>query len=222
MPFYSQMFKNAQRGTILNKIWEKNGGNDSTSYFVGEEDGLEMLLKEEYTALYYQKEGLMHASEYRCEVLVPWETNYPGFLSMAFPKNSTYFPFFHYQTVRHFENGVIFALRNRWTTYRLDHCSVNEPQPLGLEKLISLFGLLGMAAVCASVIFSMEKLTGHMANKITAESKRAFLNMRPELMAKLNDMMVIHGIANRNLFIYEVQKIVHLASKSKKEETTRG
>ena len=217
---YINIFKNAEKGTVFNRIWDKNVRDYSTSYFSSNPTSMGSRLAEEETAIFYTKEGLLYFDELRCDVLTPWETKYPGFLTMAFPKNSTYFPLFHFQAIRHFENGVIFALRNRWTTFRSDHCKNSGPQSLGLEKLVSLFGLLAVASTCAVAIFIMEKLAqikgplglGQVKNLSMEKQWNQDGTLEQEfLMLSLNEMTNRFEISEKRRFIFEMQRIVNLS-----------
>ena len=196
---------------------------DSTSYFPGGHKALETLNDEDATAIFYSKEGLLYHEEFRCDILGPWETEYPGFLTMAFPKNSSYFPFFHYQTIRHFESGVLFALRNRWTTFNTDHCKTNEPSPLGLEKLISLFGLLAVSSLAAIFVFALEKISSierSKTNEKVIPVKRDFWpsgrGNQDEIWMNLDFIVEKFQIREKKQFTQEMQKLLLLSKRANK------
>ena len=46
------------------------------------------------------------ADEVKCDVLVPWETDFPNLLAMAVPKGSPFYEAFKYQTLRQMEVGT--------------------------------------------------------------------------------------------------------------------
>ena len=221
------MFKNAEEGSIFQQIWDKNGGDDSNEYFTDEITGLEMLLKEDKTALFYTREGFLHFQEFRCEVLMPWKTKYPAFLTMGFPKNSPYFPFFNYQMMHHFENGVVPALRQRWLTFGTDHCKDNGLKPLGLEKLISLFGLLAVASIAAIALFLAEKILalgsreghkGQIAKKIVEQEVRERDGLTPQMVMKLPEVMTNYGIVQKRKFISDMTDFVLLSNTGKMQK----
>ena len=46
------------------------------------------------------------ADNVKCDVLVPWETDFPNLLAMAVPKGSAYYKALKYQTLRQMEVGT--------------------------------------------------------------------------------------------------------------------
>lgn len=45
-------------------------------------------------------------SETKCDVVMPWATDYPSLLGMAVPKKSIYYEMLRYQTLRQIETGA--------------------------------------------------------------------------------------------------------------------
>ena len=52
------------------------------------------------------KESVYAVDKVKCEVLVPWETDFPNLLAMAVPKGSAYYKVLKYQTLRQMEVGT--------------------------------------------------------------------------------------------------------------------
>lgn len=204
------MFRKAEDGTIFQRIWDKNGGDSGNEYFNGELSGLEMLLREDKTALFYTREGFLHFQEFRCTVVMPWRTKYPAFLTMGFPKNSPYYPFFSYQMLRHFENGVVPALRERWLTFGTDHCKDDGLKPLGFEKLVCLFGLLAAAALAAVGVFSVEKILTIGRSEDTGKTREQ--DTKTKMIHKLQEIMINHGILQERKFVADMADLIRLAN----------
>ena len=52
------------------------------------------------------KESVYAEDKIKCDVLVPWETDFPNLLAMAVPKGSKYYKMFKYQNLRQMEVGT--------------------------------------------------------------------------------------------------------------------
>ena len=217
---YINIFKNGEPGSIFRQIYDKDVKDNPGAIFPEERGALERLMQEQKMAMFYNQEALLDYEEFRCDILAPWLTKYPGFLTLAFPKNSAYFPFFQYQTIRYFENGVIEVLRNRWTTFKMDHCLNTEPTSLGLEKLISLFGLLGTSALLALVVFCFEKVAGFGGGPFLSSAERSKVDdemffvqsvVEGAMQSHLNRVMLKFSIGDRRLFMDEMRHLLALA-----------
>ncbi len=117
------------------------------------------LLREPRAAFADIAESVFAMESARCSVLMPWKTDYPNLLAMAVPKRSQYYDALRYQTLRQMEVGSFNLLNARLKRNRPD-CGVGQEISLSLEKLVSLFGILGLGFVIAVGVFWAEKCIG--------------------------------------------------------------
>ncbi len=71
------------------------------------EKGLENLMRMKKGAYFNIMESVFAVDDVKCDVLMPWKTDYPNLLGMAVPKKSRYYEVLRYQTLRQIE--VIFS-----------------------------------------------------------------------------------------------------------------
>ena len=120
---------------------------------------------------------------------------------------------------KNFENAVIDALRKRWTTLQADFCFDGGPSPLGLEKLVSLFSMVGFASILAVVIFALEHIVKFtFKSRDKREVRKLFAKQRrkeTEFDRQLNKIMTDFEIDDREEFAQYVARTIKLAKKVK-------
>eukprot|EP00094_Tigriopus_californicus_P003818 TCALIF_03674-PA protein Name:"Similar to GRIN2D Glutamate receptor ionotropic, NMDA 2D (Homo sapiens)" AED:0.45 eAED:0.49 QI:0/0/0/0.66/1/1/3/0/636 len=207
-------FARAEEGTALNQIYRKFFEDQLDQLYPDIKTGLENLVKNPYEAFFNVIESVLGYKDYQCSIIVAWKTNYPNFLSLAFPKNSRYFKFFNFKTLQFIEGGALDVLTYRYIQpFEQRQCELEGPSGLGLEKLISLFGLLGGATIMSGLIFLFETFgrVGRVSRTPTpllpARSSRS-------LQYWIRTMPIKYGIANHDAFMAEMDKIIWLAKRS--------
>ena len=102
----ASIFLDSVDGTIWNALYKRFFEEDRDSYmFPTFEEGLDNLMEMSRAAYYNIMESVFAIDEVKCEVLMPWKTDYPSLLGMAVPKKSPYFEMLRYQLLKQIENG---------------------------------------------------------------------------------------------------------------------
>ena len=123
-------------------------------------EGMNRLLKSHEKLAYFDDiEGMAGYTHVKnCSVVTPWKSNFPKYMSMAFPQNSPYLGLFKDTTIKLFESGVIDLLRSKWQEETVN-CFLQagaEAEQIGFAKLMCLFALLGGACALSIVIMYFE------------------------------------------------------------------
>ncbi|TRY78917.1 hypothetical protein TCAL_10582 [Tigriopus californicus] len=103
---YLGIFLDAPAGSVFDQVYQTKVAGQEDAYFINEPDGLEKITANEDLAVFYNIESFADYKMYQCQIEAPWVTLYPGLLSVAFPKDSEYFPFIQYQTMRLLDQGT--------------------------------------------------------------------------------------------------------------------
>ena len=69
------------------------------------DEAVENLAYNTRNAFLFNLEWILRSHYNPCHLAVPWQTDYPTFMSFGFPKESPYFPFFNYQLLKLKESG---------------------------------------------------------------------------------------------------------------------
>lgn len=134
--------------------------NPKTSTFGSATQALKALTAETSVpkALFYQTTTVHNYEEYRCEIITAWQSSTPVFNSMAFPKNSHYWPFFKRSLQQIQESGVLdLIIQDFIQSDQASQSSCRQErflEQLGEEKLGPLFVLL-LAAFCCSILMAL-------------------------------------------------------------------
>lgn len=207
-------FARAEEGTALNKIYKKFFEDRLDQLYPDIETGLASIVENPYEAFFNVIESILVYKDYQCSTIVAWKTNYPNFLSLAFPKNSRYFKFFNFKTLQFIESGALDVLTYRYIQpFEKRQCELEGPSGLGLEKLISLFGLLGGAAMISGLIFLFETF-GQVGRVSRTPTPLVPLGSSISLRYWIDTMPIKYDIANKEAFMAEMDKIVWLAKRS--------
>ncbi|XP_059096595.1 glutamate receptor ionotropic, kainate glr-3-like [Tigriopus californicus] len=102
--FSDSLFTNAEEGSIFHSLYNKFLKDDRDQYMINDIPTLlQELMQSKKRALFYLLETVYTYPEYNCQISAPWISNYPNFLSMAFPKSSPYKEFFQFLLYEHLE-----------------------------------------------------------------------------------------------------------------------
>lgn len=177
---YSGIFTDAIPGSIFEQIYRAKVAGHENSFFVNESDGLEKIVANENSAVFYNIESFADKKTYQCQIVAPWVTLYPGLLSVAFPKDSEYFPFIQYQTMRLLDQGTSSRAWNAIVRDMDSTCETTKLSGLGVHKLVSLFGLLGLAGVLSVTILIVERTVFY--KRVVTQDKVHFESPNQDVM----------------------------------------
>ncbi len=113
-----------------------------------------------------------------------WESNFPGLVSMAVPKNSPYKPFLWAATLDLHERGQKDFLVSRFAVKSPHDCkeAASVPNPtnvtLGFEKIFTLFLLMG-AGMMASLALLIMECCLYSGDQLFSARKRRWDPKRP-------------------------------------------
>ncbi|TRY78407.1 hypothetical protein TCAL_13946 [Tigriopus californicus] len=109
--FSDSLFTNAEEGSIFHSLYNKFLKDDRDQYMINDIPTLlQELMQSKKRALFYLLETVYTYPEYNCQISAPWISNYPNFLSMAFPKSSPYKEFFQFLLYEHLEQPLVIAV----------------------------------------------------------------------------------------------------------------
>ncbi|XP_059096592.1 probable glutamate receptor [Tigriopus californicus] len=154
---YQEIFSAAPPNSIFNQVYQAKVVGKEDAFFDSESDGLDKLMVEPDSGVFYNVESFADYKMYQCQIVAPWVTLFPDLLSVAFPKDSVFFPFIQYQTMRLLDQGTSSRALKAILRDVSGTCEVQQQSGLGLHKLVSLFGLLTFAAVLSIAILILER-----------------------------------------------------------------
>ena len=108
-------------------------------------------------AYFANKETVFSQEATKCDVLMPWETEFPNLLGMAVAKESVYYEMLMFRTLRQMDMGTWQILTQRMKKGQ-PICSVDVSASLGIEKLVSVFSIVAFGYILSSAIGIREAL----------------------------------------------------------------
>ena len=90
-----------------------------------------------------------------CELIVPWESSYKFYLSMAMKKGHVHFHVMNMLIKRIEESGVLQKVKNKHFL-KIENCDGSKVSNLGMEKLISIFVFLAIGGIFSLVLMLSE------------------------------------------------------------------
>ncbi|XP_059096590.1 uncharacterized protein LOC131891101 isoform X1 [Tigriopus californicus] len=209
---YLGIFLDAPAGSVFDQVYQTKVAGQEDAYFINEPDGLEKITANEDLAVFYNIESFADYKMYQCQIEAPWVTLYPGLLSVAFPKDSEYFPFIQYQTMRLLDQGTSSRALKAILREVSGTCEVQEQSGLGLHKLISLFGLLTFAAVLSIVILSLERaaFSTTILSQDLIQSKSMENDGQADIGPQLDLLIRASGIEDKRAFSNRLYHILSI------------
>lgn len=158
--FYSTQILTAEPGTPWNVIYEQHTTVDS---FMKTEDWIKYVIDaDEKVAGYGAFETLYDTIKSLgrpCDLKFLWFSKNKSFLSFAFPKKSPFFVFFNDAIKNLNEKGVIERINADYEIYKPPNCKSQQFEALSLNKVVSLFLLLGLGCSLAIITLTLEHIT---------------------------------------------------------------
>ena len=198
-------FVTAEEGSVLNQVYRKFLAQEDYEATKGQtvlETLREVEQSDDLLAFFFIEQSVGFYSEFQCSLSVPWKTHFPNLLSLAFPKGSPYRQFFQMKLLQHQEKGTVPLLRKKWVKSWDDVvCSPKEEAlGLGLEKLIGLFGLLGLAG-SLSVLLCLIELFSRLGAKNSAEKGTELDYFRSPVESAGKVLALKYGILQKEDFL---------------------
>ena len=169
----SKYLIDAKPGTTYSKVFENNVDNES---FIEEfSNQLHSLFERPHTALFGYDNEVFVTKEYSdCKVKQVLSVK-KGDLAIALQKNSPYKIFLNHMLRKMFESGQMKKIAEHWATPE-QNCAplIRTGNPLTLEKLISLFMIIGFGVQLAFMVWIYEKFFCKR-KKIKIDSKNSTL-----------------------------------------------
>ena len=152
----SKYLIDAKPGTAYSKVYENNVDNESFIYEFSKR--MHSLFETPFTAIFaYDNEILVSKEYYDCKVKQVLSIK-KGDISIALQKNSPYRIFLNHMLRKMFESGQMSKITEHWATPE-QNCDplIRTGNPLTLEKLISLFMIIGFGVLSAFMVWIYEK-----------------------------------------------------------------
>ena len=109
----------------------------------------------------------------RCNFSVAWKSNYPGLLSLVFPKGSPYLEFFTYYILLASDDGILDYIIKKWSPRDPSCSTVSSFFPFGMEKCGGLMVVLAGSLLAGILICIMEKAYSYVKeNNISLGTRR--------------------------------------------------
>ena len=152
----SKYLLDAKPGTVYSKVYENNVDDESFIYEFS--DRLRSFFERPHTAIFTYDNEMLVSKEYSdCKVKQVLSVK-KGDLAIALQKNSPYKMFLNHMLRKMFESGQMKKIAEHWGTPE-QNCEplIRTGNPLTLEKLISLFMIIGFGVLSAFMVWIYEK-----------------------------------------------------------------
>ena len=169
----SKYLLDAKPGTAYSKVYENNVDDESFIYEFS--NRMRSLFERPHTALFAYDNEVLVSNEYSdCKVNQVLSVK-KGDLAIALQKNSPYKMFLNHMLRKMFESGQMKKIAEHWATPE-QNCAplIRTGNPLTLEKLISLFMIIGFGVQLAFMVWIYEKFFCKR-KKIKIDSKNSTL-----------------------------------------------
>ncbi len=176
--YTTDMVRQSEPGTVFHKILKGHMTEESFVDQTGVDYVFKLILDDPNRAVFLSRDEViayMLSTRQECDAIVPWESQFPLFLSMAFQNSSPYYPFVRRAQIKLRESGPLQITKSRWIK-SLPECPSDPASALNLERLISVFFLVGIGNVLSLTILVCEvtwktrqrKQNNHHASYITS------------------------------------------------------
>ena len=169
----SKYLIDAKPGTAYSKVFENNV--DSNSFIEEYSNRIRSFFERPHTAIFSYDNEILVTKEYSdCKVKQVLSVK-KGDLAIALQKNSPYKIFLNHMLRKMFESGQMKKIAEHWATPE-QNCAplIRTGNPLTLEKLISLFMIIGFGVQLAFMVWIYEKFFCKR-KKIKIDSKNSTL-----------------------------------------------
>lgn len=141
----------------MRKIYEDMKRSPQSSLLPTRRKAIQKIIDSPWQVLVDTKENVMFFSDHQCDIVIPYISHTPRFISYGFPKNSPYRDLFQYNVLKLQETGALALIKAR--NHHSPKCLDTREVSLGLRKLVSMFGIVALGSGLALAVFFLEKAT---------------------------------------------------------------
>ena len=163
---YGKMFSKALPGTIYHQIFKNN--MDIEQSFIGAKQGMKELTEYPLRAHFDNLQVILQnkGTIPDCNLKFAWKSPYKIYLAIAIKKSYPHFQPMNMMIKRLEENGLLRILKKR-NFLEVEHCEGSKVSNIGMEKVISIFALLGLTSIFSLFIMLSEFIHKHyIRNKV--------------------------------------------------------